>query len=141
MRKTFIIDLNEDGEADLKISLDEEPIEDIISFDINDPKKLHVQDIQNVDYDGGVTADNTTLSINDPSAMTTSSTGLIVSWDSAAGTWAFTPTAEYLSPPVSVSGDATYCSIDLDGSGNDNDEDDIVFTFGEALTQDSFDHF
>jgi flagellar hook protein FlgE len=46
-----------------------------------------------------------------------------------------TPPDEYSN--ATLSGDATYCSIDLDGSGNEDDEDDIVFTFGEELTQDS----
>jgi flagellar hook protein FlgE len=87
--KNIYIDLNENGEADLKISLDEEPIEDIISFDINDPSELHVQDIQNVDYDGGVTADNTTLTINDPSTMTTSVEGLSVIWNRSTETWSW----------------------------------------------------
>ena len=38
------ISLNGDTEADLKISLDEEPTDDTISFDINNPDELHIQD-------------------------------------------------------------------------------------------------
>ena len=87
--KNIYIDLNGDGEADLKISLDEDPIEDIISFDINDPKELHVQDIQNVDYDGDVSADNTTLYINDPSVMTTSVEGMSIIWNADEEIWSF----------------------------------------------------
>jgi flagellar hook protein FlgE len=131
------VDLDDDGVTDLKISLDGEPIDtESLSFDINNPNELHIQDLKNVVYTGDA-QENTTIAINNPGVMTTSSTGLAVDWDSAAGTWAFTPTAEYPAPPATVSGDATYCSIDLDGSGNEDDEDDIVFTFGEALTQDS----
>ncbi|NWH05107.1 flagellar hook-basal body complex protein [Desulfobacter latus] len=87
--KKIYIDLNNDGEADLKMSLDEEPIEDIISFDINDPMELHVQDIRNVVYDGGVTADNTTLAINDPSVITTSVEDMSISWDATEEIWSF----------------------------------------------------
>jgi flagellar hook protein FlgE len=124
-------------EADLKIFLDKEAVAgDILTFDVNNPNELHIQDLKNVVYTGDA-QDNTTVAINNPGVMTTSSTGLAVAWNLATETWTFTPTAQYPDPPATVSGDATYCSIDLDGSGNDDDKNDIVFTFGEALTENS----
>jgi flagellar hook protein FlgE len=42
-----------------------------------------------------------------------------------------TPPAEYSN--ATLTGDATYCSIDLDGSGNEDDKQDIIFTFEDEL--------
>ncbi|HBT88693.1 flagellar hook-basal body complex protein [Desulfobacter sp.] len=126
------IDLDEDGETDLKISLDEEPTNDNISFDINDPSELHIQDIKNVAY--STIDSNTTLTINDASVMTTSETGIIISYTAATEDW--TVTNGLTGYTYSIYGDATQCYIDLDDSGNDEDKKDILFTFEEALTTD-----
>ena len=131
--KTIYIDLDGDSETDLKISLDEDAIDDTLSFDINDPSALHIQDIQNVVYDVN-TSNNTTISINDASVMTTSEQGIVINYDSVAGTWSIISTA-YLG--AQIYGDATRCYIDLDDSGGDGDTEDIVFTFEEDLMGDS----
>ena len=126
---TIHIDLDGDLETDLKISLDEEAIDDTLSFDINNPNELHVQDIQNVVYNDD-TRNNTTLSINDASVLRTSEAGNVISWDGA--TWTVTGGLTAY-PNYAIYGDATSCYIDLDGSGNDDDKEDIVFTFEEDL--------
>ncbi len=83
------------AEADLKISLKENAMSgDTLSFDINDPKQLHVQNLANVDYgtlDGknGGTKNNTTLSINDPSVMTTDAEGISIIWNPYTETWSW----------------------------------------------------
>nr|WP_320015080.1 flagellar hook-basal body complex protein [uncultured Desulfobacter sp.] len=233
---TIYIDLDGSGVTDLKISLDEYATADsTLTFDINNPSELHIQDLENVVYDGEV-YNNTTLSINDSSVMTTSVEDLSIFWDVGTETWywneldpdnandadtliknngvvgtigdvsdpsvmdvavkdisvsydgststwdwtdglipvdypdaiitssnadgfvidfdgtgtsiltiidlagedtfsfdvnPYVPPDEYSS--ATLSGDATYCSIDLDGSGNEDDEDDIVFTFEDEL--------
>jgi len=82
-------------EADLKISLDENALSgDTLSFDINDPTELHVQNLANVDYgklDGknGGTKNNTTLSINNPGVMTTDAENLSIIWNPYTETWAW----------------------------------------------------
>ncbi|HAR34224.1 MAG TPA: flagellin biosynthesis protein FlgE [Desulfobacter sp.] len=131
--KTIYIDLDGDSETDLKISLDENAIDDTLSFDINDPSAFHIQDIQNVVYDVN-TSNNTTLSINDASVMTTSEKGIKINYDSVLGTWSITSNA-YLD--AKIYGDATRCYIDLDDSGGEGDTEDIVFTFKKDLMGDS----
>ncbi|WP_319577743.1 flagellar hook-basal body complex protein [uncultured Desulfobacter sp.] len=126
------IDLDADGETDLKISLDEEPTNDNIFFDINDPGELHIQDIKNVAYSN--IDSNTTLTINDASVMTTSETGIVISYAAATNDW--TVTNGLTGYTYSIYGDATQCYIDLDDSGNDDDKKDIVFTFEDALAAD-----
>ncbi len=42
-----------------------------------------------------------------------------------------TPPSEYAS--AALAGDSTYCYIDLDGSGNEEDREDIVFRFDKEL--------
>lgn len=82
-------------EADLKISLDQSAMSgDTLSFDINDPKQLHVQNLANVDYgtlDGtnGGTKNNTSLSINDPSVMTDDVEGVSIIWNPYTETWSW----------------------------------------------------
>jgi len=82
-------------EADLKISLDQSAMSgDTLSFDINDPTQLHVQNLANVDYgtlDGtnGGTKNNTTLSINDPSVMTDDAEGISIIWNPYTETWSW----------------------------------------------------
>lgn len=91
-------------EADLKISLDENAMSgDTLSFDINDPKQLHVQNLANVDYgtlDGknGGTKNNTTLSINDPSVMTDDVEGLSIIWNPYTETWSWSNPEEAANP-------------------------------------------
>lgn len=137
---TIEIDLNGDTEADLKISLDEYAVSgEILAFDINKPNELHIQDIQKVVYGGGA-ANNTTLSINDSSVLTTSEENNVLSYalDAMTGKMAWTVTGGLNAyPDAEIYGDATRCYINLDGSDNDDDREDIVFTFGDALTQES----
>ncbi|WP_321495799.1 flagellar hook-basal body complex protein [uncultured Desulfobacter sp.] len=76
-------------EADLKISLDEYAMAgDTITFDINDPTDLHVQDIENAIYTGDA-YNNTTISINDAGVMTTDAEGLSLIWNPYTETWAW----------------------------------------------------
>ncbi|WP_289019656.1 flagellar hook-basal body complex protein [Desulfobacter postgatei] len=126
------LDKNVDLEPDIKISLDEYAMDgDTLSFDINDPTELHIQDLKNVVY-GEETYNNTTLSINDASVMTTSVAGISIEWDGSDWLWSggLAPT-EY--PAAQIYGDATRCYIDLDDSDNEDDREDIVFTFEEEL--------
>ena len=81
------IDLDADGETDLKIYLDEEPTNDNIAFDINDPGELHIQDIKNVAYSN--IDSNTTLTINDAGVMTTSVEDITIAWDANSETWSW----------------------------------------------------
>ena len=83
-----------------------------------------------IDYDGDSAAD---VTIN-----VTAGTGAALA---ASDTFTFnvdpdTPPAEYSN--ATLSGDATSCTIDLDGSGNEGDKDDIVFTFDEKLSSGRF---
>lgn len=131
---TIHIDLDGNNETDLKISLEEYAVTgETLTFDVNNPSELHIQDIKNVVYDAN-TSNNTTLSINDSSVMTISEDGIVIDYDSTAGTWSMTSTAY---PGAQIYGDATRCYIDLDNSGNDNDTEDIVFTFEKDLIGDS----
>ncbi len=126
------LDNTVDLEPDIKISLDEYALDgDTLSFDINDPTELHIQDLENVVY-GEETYNNTTLSINDASVMTTSVAGISIEWDGTDWVWSSgSAPAEY--PAAQIYGDATRCYIDLDDSGNEDDKEDIVFTFEEEL--------
>ncbi len=76
-------------EADLKISLDEYAMAgDTITFDINDPTDLHVQDIENAVYTGDA-YNNTTVSINDAGVMTSDAEDLSLVWNPYTETWAW----------------------------------------------------
>ena len=78
-----------DTEADLKISLDEYATAgDTLSFDINDPTNLHVQDIENAVYSGEAFS-NTTVSINDAGVMTTDAQDLSIIWNPFTETWSW----------------------------------------------------
>ena len=126
------LDNTVDLEPDLKISLDEYAMDgDTLTFDINDPTELHIQDLENVVY-GDETYNNTTLSINNASVMTTSVAGISIEWNGTDWVWSSgsAPT-EY--PAAKIYGDTTRCYIDLDDSGNEDDKEDIVFTFEEEL--------
>ena len=76
-------------EADVKISLDEYATAgDTLTFDVNDPTELHVQDIVNAVYTGDA-YNNTTVAINDPSVMTTDAENLSIIWNPYTETWAW----------------------------------------------------
>jgi len=78
-----------DQEADLKISLDEYATAgDTLSFDINDPTDLHVQDIENAVYKGDAFS-NTTVSINDPDVMTADAENISLIWNPYTETWSW----------------------------------------------------
>nr|WP_319491372.1 flagellar hook-basal body complex protein [uncultured Desulfobacter sp.] len=96
-------------EADVKISLDEYAMAgDTLTFDVNDPTALHVQDIKNAVYDGDA-YNNTTISINDPGVMTTDAQNLSLIWNPYTETWAW-------SNPVGAYDAATLAS-DVGGIG------------------------
>lgn len=133
------IDLDNDGEADFEIKLDKPAAAgNQITFDINAEQDIHVQGIEGDIYTGDTGDGNTTIQINDPTVMTKDDTGIEIAWDSATGTWSFaTPPDVALYPSPTITGDKDKAIIDLDGSGGDNDSDDIVFKFEDSLTQDS----
>ena len=82
-----------DEEADLKISLDEYAMAgDTLTFDVNDPTELHVQDIENAVYEGDA-YNNTTVAINDPGVMTTDAENLSIIWNPYTKTWAWSDPA------------------------------------------------
>lgn len=75
-----------DTDPDLIFTLDQAAVAlDSFSFDINSPKDLHVQNIDNTRYFGDAANDNTTLEINDPSVLTNDSSGLGIVWNPNAG--------------------------------------------------------
>ena len=75
-----------DTDPDLVISLDQAAVAlDSFSFDINAPTDLHVQGIDNTRYFGDTANDNTTLEINDPSVLTSDSSGLGIVWNPNVG--------------------------------------------------------
>ena len=61
---------------------------DTLTFDVNDPTELHVQDIVNAVYTGDA-YNNTTVAINDPSVMTTDAENLSIIWNPYTETWAW----------------------------------------------------
>lgn len=131
------IDLDGDGETDLKVFLDQYPVTgEILSFDVNDPTEVHIQDIENAVYTGGA-YNNTTLSINDASVMTTPVQGVSISYTAVTDTWAWVGAVPAEYPNATLSGDDTRCYIDLDGSGTEDDKEDIVFTFTDDLSADA----
>jgi len=133
------VDFDGDGEVDLKIQLDKPAATgNQITFDLNDEEDIHVQGLEGDTYTGDTADGNTTIQINNPNIMTLDSTGIVIEWDNATSTWGWsggTAPAEYAS--ATISGDKDKAVIDLDGSGGDDDSDDIVFTFEDSLAQDS----
>lgn len=125
------LDATVDEETDIIINLDEEvQAGDTLSFDINNPTDCNVQDVTNLAYEGA-TYGNTTLTINNPSAMTTSTTTeeFSLEWDGTE--WTCTPPTDptdYSAATV-IAGDTTYVEIDLDDDG----ETDITFTFEDEV--------
>lgn len=105
------IDLDGNGETDLKISLDQYATADsTLRFDINNPNELHTQDLDNVVYNGEV-YDNTTFSINDPGVMTTDAEGVSIVWNPYTETWTWSNPALSADANTLVSdavGTATY---------------------------------
>ena len=86
---TIHIDLDGTGDTDLKISLDEYATADsTLTFDINNPSELHIQDLENVVYTEDA-YNNTTLSINDPGVMTTSVEDIGIVWNPNTETWSW----------------------------------------------------
>jgi len=89
---SIVLDPNSSGgekEADLKISLDEYAMAgDTLTFDINDPKKLHKQDIEHAHYTGDA-YNNTTALINDANVMTTDAQGISLIWNPHTEAWAW----------------------------------------------------
>ncbi|MCG8552934.1 MAG: flagellar hook-basal body complex protein [Desulfobacterales bacterium] len=78
-------------EADLKISLDESALAgDTLSFDINDPSELHVQDLENVDYKltaGDGSSASASYAINNPDVMTVDAEDISIIWNPYTETW------------------------------------------------------
>ncbi|CCK81735.1 flagellar hook-basal body complex protein [Desulfobacula toluolica] len=130
-------------DPDIIIKLDQPAVAtDSFGFDINRENDLHIQGIENTQYVGDTVNDNTTLEINDPSVMTHDSVGLSIVWDAVAGQWSWNnagvavgdPPAEYTN--AILKGDQDEVMIDLDGSGNDSN-DDIRFVFKDSLQNNS----
>ncbi|PIE62798.1 MAG: flagellin biosynthesis protein FlgE [Desulfobacter postgatei] len=78
-----------DEEADLKISLDEYAMAgDTLTFDVNNPRELHVQDIENAVYLGDA-YNNTTISINNPGVLTVDAEDISLIWNPYTETWSW----------------------------------------------------
>ncbi|MDY0362360.1 MAG: flagellar hook-basal body complex protein [Desulforegulaceae bacterium] len=81
-------------EPDLVIYLDNDAAAtDSLHFDINRTLDIHKQDVTNLRYDGDTGNDNTTLMINDPSAMIRDVEDMNLVWDPINESW-------YLSYPT-----------------------------------------
>ena len=79
---------NDDTEPDLKIKLDQPAVAtDSVEFDVNNVNDLQVQGIEGASYSGDTANDNTSLEINDPSVMTTDSTGISMVWNPVDEKW------------------------------------------------------
>jgi flagellar hook protein FlgE len=78
-------------EADLKISLDESALAgDTLTFDINDPTELHVQDLENVNYNvivGDGSTGTGSYTINNPGVVTTDAEDISIIWNPSTETW------------------------------------------------------
>ncbi len=157
------IDLNNDGKADLEIKLDKPAaVGNKITFDINAESDIHVQGIQGDSYKADTADGNTNIQVNNPMVMTKDLSSIGIVWDNTAGAWVWGTMADPVPPAPGVitpaiitapntvpdtmapfypnaqlTGDKDKAIIDLDGSGGDNDSDDIVFSFKESLTQNS----
>lgn len=118
-----------DNEADIKISLDEYAMAgDTLTFDVNNPTEVHVQDIENAVYDGDA-YNNTTISINDPGVMTTDAQDLSVVWNPYTETWA------WANPEGAAAGsDPTLMSEWSTTAGNITDTDLIGITYGDDVS-------
>ena len=84
------IQLSFDGEdeVDLEIKLSQAAVAtDSFGFDINNEEDLHIQGIESLSYSGDTANDNTKLSINDPSVMTTDAEGLGIVWNPVTEQW------------------------------------------------------
>ncbi|MBF0377730.1 MAG: flagellar hook-basal body complex protein [Desulfamplus sp.] len=155
------IDMDGDGTADLEIKLDKPAaVGNQIIFDINAEKDIHVQGVEGDKYDGDTDEGNTTIEINDPMVMTQDSSGISIMWDTTATppawTWGTVTIDNSTDPPtyttnpldptdptetpwlvtypnMTISGDKDKAIIDIDGSGGENDTEDIVFNFTESL--------
>lgn len=77
------------GVVDLTINFDE-PVQafDSVSFNLNDPNRLHIQGVNNTLYTGDTANDNTTLFIHNPEVLTDNAAGNMIVWN-AAGTTPF----------------------------------------------------
>ncbi|MBF0101671.1 MAG: flagellar hook-basal body complex protein [Desulfobacterales bacterium] len=154
--RKVVIDLDgadADGnfEADLTIMLDKPAVPggtDAITFDINDPRNLHVQNIVNLSYSpkaptnpGEIIAkDNAKMEVLNFNALarSTGDTPFTLTWDPTAGAWTMTIPPEYdaNTPGVTpfsakiVNGDKDKVLISMDG----DDEGDVLFSFEKSLT-------
>lgn len=158
------IDLDNDGEVDLQLKLDKPAATgNQITFDINAESDIHVQGVEGDTYQADTADGNTTIHINDPTVMTKDLSNVGIVWDSTTDSWAWgTMTAPVVGPPyvpgvisvtpnlaapavspwadypnATITGDKDKAIIDLDGSGGENDSDDIVFTFQDSLVNNS----
>lgn len=77
------------GVTDLTINFDEpaQPF-DSVSFNLNDPNRLHIQGVNNTLYTGDTANDNTTLFIHNPEVLTDNAANNTIVWN-AAGTVPF----------------------------------------------------
>ncbi len=108
-------------EPDLKIKLRQPAVAtDFIGFDINNVNDLHVQNIENLKYEGEANENtgNNDYEINAPGVMTHDSKGVGIAWDPSGGSnkkgqW-------YWSNPVAANSAGTLISnisLDTDGGG------------------------
>ncbi len=143
------IGLNGDTTPDLTLNLTSAAqTGDSVSFDINDPTDINVQSINNVTYGptsstGTTTVNNTTMTIDDPGALTAddngfSNNGIELSYDTTTG-WSL---------PTYGTGNgfsaSAYKNFDVSGDANEVQVIDtttgdpiVTYTFTQPLTADS----
>ncbi len=82
----LVLNSTTETDPDLIIKLDQAAVAgDTFGFDINDPNSLHLQKVDGTSYFGDTATNNTEFEINDPSVMTTDSSGLGLIWNPNAG--------------------------------------------------------
>ncbi|MBW1614831.1 MAG: hypothetical protein JRJ57_12940, partial [Deltaproteobacteria bacterium] len=96
------------------------------------------RELTNIDYSGGVTAANTTVTVNNCDALTINTAAgkpFRLTWDSGASSWGISGDPGYAA--VVLSGDDSGVRVDINGNGSA----DITVDFAPALTADGYVEF
>ncbi|SLM29252.1 FlgE [Desulfamplus magnetovallimortis] len=105
---------NDDQEDDVKIALDKpSDTGDVVLFDINAEKDIHVQGIDGSNFVGETKNGNTTIEVNDPSVMTIDDEGINIVWYPEEKLWRWgnpdvAAQEGNLIPEITYSGDAAF---------------------------------
>lgn len=96
------------------------------------------RELTNIDYSGGVTSSNATVTVNNCDALTIDTavgTPFKLSWDSGTSSWSISGDPGYAA--VVLSGDDSSVRVDMNGNGSA----DITVDFAPALTADGYVEF